>query len=52
VDQERQTTRRVPDSASGELVCETTARPGDWFSIIVRADDGPTAFSNAIFVGR
>jgi hypothetical protein len=30
----------------------TTPAAGHWFSIVVRSGDGPTAFSNAIFVGR
>ena len=43
-------TASVP--AAGDLVFETMASPGDWFTIVVRAGDEPTAFANAIFVKR
>jgi hypothetical protein len=37
---------------TGELALETATLPGDWFTIVVRAGDVPTAFANAIFIGR
>jgi hypothetical protein len=37
----------------GEVTLDIEARPGDWFSLVVRKSDGdPTVFANAIFVGR
>jgi hypothetical protein len=37
----------------GEVAVDAVGRPGDWFSLVVRqADDDPTVFANAIFVGR
>ena len=37
----------------GAVTLEIDARPGDWFSLVVREGDGdPTVFANAIFVGR
>jgi hypothetical protein len=37
---------------TGDLALETATVPGDWFTIVVRAGEGPTAFANAIFIGR
>src|SRR5262249_17493590 len=31
---------------------KTQAQPGDWFSIVLRDDRGPTLFSNAIYFAR
>jgi len=28
----------------------TNTRPGDWFSVVLRDDNGPTLFSSAIYV--
>jgi hypothetical protein len=39
---------RVP--AWGGALLEVTARPGDWFSLVVRDAQGPTLLSGAIYV--
>jgi hypothetical protein len=37
----------------GALALDAVARPGDWFTLVVRQGDGdPTVFANAIFVDR
>jgi hypothetical protein len=43
----------TPVPPAGPLALDTVARPGDWFTLVVRlGDDDPTVFANAIFVGR
>jgi hypothetical protein len=42
----------APLPASDALVLETAALPGDWFSVIVRAGEDPTAFGNPIYIGH
>jgi len=43
--------RLVP--VAGEVTLDTVGHPGEWFAVVVRqSDDDPTAFTNAIFVGR
>jgi hypothetical protein len=38
---------------TGALALDAVARPGDWFTLVVRQGDGdPTVFANAIFVDR
>ena len=38
---------------TGALALDIVARPGDWFTLVVRQGDGdPTVFANAIFVDR
>jgi hypothetical protein len=36
----------------GEVVLETTASVGDWFTVVVRDGDDPTVIANAVFVRR
>jgi hypothetical protein len=44
------TSATVPNA--GAVTLDTVGRPGDWFSLVVRQDDDPTLFSNAVFVAR
>jgi hypothetical protein len=38
--------------ATGELAFETATRPGDWFTVVVRAGGTPTVFANAISIAK
>jgi hypothetical protein len=43
-------TARLP--ANGRIAHRVVARPGDWFSLILRDAAGPTMFSGAIYTSR
>jgi hypothetical protein len=38
--------------ADGRLRHDVIARPGDWFSLVIRDSRGPTLFSSAIYAGQ
>jgi hypothetical protein len=47
-----ETLTRMPVPADGRVTHSVAARPGDWFSLVVRDAAGPTLYSGAIYVAR
>jgi len=42
----------VPLAGSPSATLNVKPQPGDWFSVILRDGNGPTLYSNAIYIGR